>query len=29
MDRMGGSVEFGRAEGGGFEAHLRFQIAAG
>lgn len=29
MERMGGSVEFGRAEGGGFEARLRFQIAAG
>jgi len=29
MERMGGSVEFARAENGGFEARLHFRIAAG
>ncbi|MEN9704985.1 MAG: hypothetical protein RLZZ393_864 [Pseudomonadota bacterium] len=29
MERMGGSVEFAHAEGGGFEARLRFRAAAG
>ena len=28
MDRMGGSVEFAHAEGGGFEARLRFKPSA-
>jgi signal transduction histidine kinase len=29
MERMGGSVEFARAETGGFEARLYFRIASG